>query len=254
MNVTTGGSRRNFLRLGAAATVGAGLVGCGAADKASSEASTLVSTTATDAPVTTAEEVLKLLAEGNKRYAEFKSMPLNEDEAQRIEVSQGQHPFATIISCVDSRVPPELVFDRGLGDLFVIRSAGEALDKAVTGSVEFGVVEFSSAARDGSRTPKLRRGGRQHQGPGGGRLRPRRARLDRLPGQGDHPGRQSRPRGNRATCWSMRWSEHQARGHPAAQIAFDRSCRAWGQARAVGGYYSLETGLVEVMSDVAAGP
>jgi carbonic anhydrase len=54
-------------------------------------------------------------------------------------VSQSQQPFAIVFSCVDSRVPPELVFDRGLGDLLVIRTAGHVVDKAVLGSLQFGV-------------------------------------------------------------------------------------------------------------------
>jgi carbonic anhydrase len=57
-------------------------------------------------------------------------------------VSKAQHPFATILGCVDSRVPIELVFGQGLGDLVVVRSAGEALDHSVVGSLEFGVAEL----------------------------------------------------------------------------------------------------------------
>jgi carbonic anhydrase len=57
-------------------------------------------------------------------------------------VSKAQHPFATVLGCVDSRVPVELVFDRGLGDLVVVRSAGEVLDHSIVGSLEFGVAEL----------------------------------------------------------------------------------------------------------------
>ena len=67
---------------------------------------------------------------------------MNESKSRRVELAKGQNPFATIFSCVDSRVPPELVFDRGLGDLFVIRTAGHVIDKAVLGSLEFGVAEL----------------------------------------------------------------------------------------------------------------
>ena len=89
-----------------------------------------------------AEDALQCLLEGNRRYVANKSIDLNESERRRIEVAQGQKPFATILGCVDSRVPPELIFDRGLGDLFVIRTAGQVLDKAVLGSLEFGVAEL----------------------------------------------------------------------------------------------------------------
>lgn len=96
----------------------------------------------TEAPVQSPQEALERLLAGNQRYATSHALPLNESVQRRTEVAQGQHPFATIFSCVDSRVPPELVFDRGLGDLFVIRTAGHVIDEAVLGSLEFGVAEL----------------------------------------------------------------------------------------------------------------
>jgi len=87
-------------------------------------------------------ETLQRLLEGNQRYVLNKST-LDEPEQRRIGAAQeGQHSLAMIFSCVDARVPPELVFDQGLGDLFVIRTAGQVLDKAVLGSIEFGVAEL----------------------------------------------------------------------------------------------------------------
>jgi carbonic anhydrase len=87
------------------------------------------------------EEALQRLLEGNRRYVANQSS-LDESEHRRIQVAPAQKPFAAILSCVDSRVPPELVFDQGLGDLFVIRTAAQVLDKAVLGSLEFGVAEL----------------------------------------------------------------------------------------------------------------
>ena len=95
-----------------------------------------------EAPVQNSQEALERLIAGNQRYVSNRSLPLNESGQRRTEVEQGQQPFATIFSCVDSRVPPELVFDRGLGDLFVIRTAGHVIDEAVLGSLEFGVAEL----------------------------------------------------------------------------------------------------------------
>lgn len=92
-----------------------------------------------EGPVGSPEEALRRLMEGNRRFVAFRSMPVNESPARRAAVSQNQKPFAMIFSCVDSRVPPELVFDRGLGDLLVIRTAGHVADRAVLGSLEFGV-------------------------------------------------------------------------------------------------------------------
>ncbi len=87
------------------------------------------------------EQALRRLLAGNWRYVANKPT-LNESSSRRIEVATDQKPFAMIFSCVDSRVPPELLFDQGLGNLFVIRTAGQVLDRAVLGSLEFGVAEL----------------------------------------------------------------------------------------------------------------
>lgn len=87
------------------------------------------------------EQALQRLLEGNRRFVENKPA-LDGSEKRRREVAAGQRPFAAILGCVDSRVPPELIFDQGLGELFVIRAAGEVLDRAVLGSIEFGVAEL----------------------------------------------------------------------------------------------------------------
>lgn len=91
-----------------------------------------------------ADEALRLLTDGNQRYVENRAQHVDDDANRRIAVRSSQVPFATILSCVDSRVPVELVFDRGLGDLVVIRSAGEVLDRSVIGSLEFGVAELNT--------------------------------------------------------------------------------------------------------------
>jgi len=82
------------------------------------------------------------LQRGNSRFVKMKAVDPNLNAERRIAVSKGQHPFAAIIGCVDSRVAPELVFDRGLGDLFVARVAGNIADDTIVGSIEFGVNEF----------------------------------------------------------------------------------------------------------------
>ena len=87
-------------------------------------------------PSTPAEAWAELVA-GNARFAADEALRPNADADQRRLVSTGQSPFAALLGCSDSRVAAELVFDRGLGDLFVVRTAGHALDTAVLGSVEF---------------------------------------------------------------------------------------------------------------------
>lgn len=90
-------------------------------------------------PVITKNNTLEKLLEGNNRFAA--AHPLHPDEGrQRLgEIAKGQHPFAVVISCSDSRVPPELIFDQGLGDLFVIRTAGNLVGGLEIGSVEYAV-------------------------------------------------------------------------------------------------------------------
>ncbi|XOQ64518.1 MAG: carbonate dehydratase [Bifidobacterium crudilactis] len=76
---------------------------------------------------------------GNRRFSQGEAEHPWQDKESREQLIDGQHPFATVLSCSDSRVPPEIVFDQGLGDLFTIRTAGEILDEAVVASLEFSV-------------------------------------------------------------------------------------------------------------------
>lgn len=88
----------------------------------------------------TASQALQLLTEGNRRYVEGKLLSKNLDGSRREELlNQGQKPFAVILTCSDSRVPPELIFDQALGDLFVIRVAGNVVSPVEMGSIEYGV-------------------------------------------------------------------------------------------------------------------
>jgi carbonic anhydrase len=130
-------SRRSFLRFATVAGASAALASCGA-----SIGTTSPTVLTSDAPVSSPDEALGRLLDGNKRYMENHSTLLNESVDRRVALVKGQNPFATVFSCVDSRVPPELVFDRGLGDLFVIRTAGHVVDGAVLGSLEFGAAEL----------------------------------------------------------------------------------------------------------------
>lgn len=88
------------------------------------------------------EKALEALRRGNSRFVKMKALDPNVNDQRRVAVAEGQLPFAGIIGCVDSRVPPELVFDRGLGDLFVARVAGNIPDNTIVGSIEFGIHEF----------------------------------------------------------------------------------------------------------------
>jgi len=85
------------------------------------------------------DQALQALLEGHQRYLAEQQTHPHQTARRRSEIAQHQDPFAVILGCADSRVPPEIVFDQGLGDLFVIRLAGHVLNDAVLGSVEYAV-------------------------------------------------------------------------------------------------------------------
>ncbi len=86
-----------------------------------------------------AADALKRLKEGNRRFATGKVRHAHQAAEWRRHLTHGQEPSATILACSDSRVPPELVFDQGLGDLFVIRVAGNVIARDVLGSIQYAV-------------------------------------------------------------------------------------------------------------------
>lgn len=92
----------------------------------------------------TALEALQRLHEGNRRFVHDRTRDDGASPARRRELADGQEPFAIILGCSDSRVPAELVFDQGLGDLFVIRVAGNIVAPSQVGSVEFAVERFKT--------------------------------------------------------------------------------------------------------------
>lgn len=87
----------------------------------------------------TAVDALTELLAGNRRFIENTREHPNQDADRRSQIAQGQRPWALIFGCSDSRVAAEIIFDRGLGDLFVVRTAGHVVDNGVLGSIEFGV-------------------------------------------------------------------------------------------------------------------
>ncbi len=83
------------------------------------------------------DEAQQQLRVGNDRYVADQPARPHGDASRRAEVAGGQQPFATIVACADSRVCPEIVFDQGMGDLFVLRVAGNIEDDAILGSIEY---------------------------------------------------------------------------------------------------------------------
>jgi len=88
------------------------------------------------------QKALEKLLEGNKRFYENKSIHPNLGQELRNSLIDGQTPYAAIIACSDSRVPVEIIFDAGIGDLFVIRTAGHVLSKETLGSLEYAVTKL----------------------------------------------------------------------------------------------------------------
>jgi carbonic anhydrase len=95
-------------------------------------------------PSQSSDEALKILEDGNHRYVLSQFLHPHQLAERRAEVAKEQHPFAVILTCADSRVPPEVIFDEGLGDLFVIRVAGNIVDDAVLGSIEYAVAHLGT--------------------------------------------------------------------------------------------------------------
>jgi carbonic anhydrase len=127
-------SRRDFVRW-AGVGAGAALTGLGTA---------LVGPAPVAAAGPTPDQALQRLLDGNKRFVAGKAARPNQTGKRRGELTRGQSPFAAILSCADSRVPPEVVFDEGLGDLFVVRVAGNVADDPGIGSLEYGVAVLNA--------------------------------------------------------------------------------------------------------------
>jgi len=87
-------------------------------------------------------EGISKLKQGNGRYTNGNPQHPRQTIERRAELAKGQHPFAIIVSCSDSRVPPEIIFDQGLGDLYVIRVAGNVVDDQSFGSIEYAIDEL----------------------------------------------------------------------------------------------------------------
>jgi carbonic anhydrase len=190
----------------------------------------------------TPESVLHLLEQGNRRWVAGRLRHPHQTVARREEVAPAQHPLATVFTCIDSRVPPEIVFDRGIGDLFVVRTAAQTNDGLVQGAVEYGVHE--------SLTPLLVVMGHQRCGAVA-------FAVETL-----NAGREA-PAHLEDVLDALRPAYHAAKGLPGDQV--DNTVRAQikltvrqlqhdallepyehtGLARVVGAYYSLDTGRVD---------
>jgi carbonic anhydrase len=198
-------------------------------------------------PGPTADEALARLVAGNERFVNGEArFPTVKKEVLAI-LAKGQHPFATIIGCSDSRVPPELVFDASFGDLFIIRVAGNVISPEIMGTLQYAAVHL--------RTPLFVVMGHEgcgavqaaiaaHDGESQERTRIRILLDGMLPGlealPADLPPRQ---RMNAAVEANVRWSMRQVLETPEG-----RTRQQEGLLRLVGAVYELETGRVRFLA------
>ncbi|MFJ2888468.1 carbonic anhydrase [Streptomyces sp. NPDC087305] len=187
---------------------------------------------------TTAPAALAELLDGNRRYATDHSRHPDESRRLRRQLALAQHPFAVIVGCIDSRVPPELVFDQGLGDLLCIRTAGEVLDEAVLASIQYGVEEL--------RIPLVLVLGHERCGAVAATL----AHLETgapVPGHLALLVDEITPAARRTRALPGDWAEHTMTAHTAWVRDAIRADPAFTSAHVVAARFDLDTGLVTLL-------
>lgn len=192
-------------------------------------------------------EGLRRLVAGNRRFVARERLRAGTGRSTLTQMAEGQQPFATILGCSDSRVPPELLFDQGFGDLFIIRVAGNVVSAEVLGSIQYAGAHL--------RTPLFIVLGHEGCGAVGAALAAKfygasttrrgiRALLRSiLPGlDGIDPALPSHEQLRVAVEANVRWSMHQLRETPEARRAL-----AERRASLVGAIYELRTGRVRLL-------
>ena len=198
----------------------------------------MTDTHAQHAPTLTPNQALQELLVGNRRFASGIGIHPRQSPYHRAEVAPGQQPFAAVIGCSDSRVPPEVIFDCGLGDLFVVRTAGHALDDTGYASVQYvvehlGVQLIIVLGHSDCGAVKAVIGGVQadaHLGILIARLQPA---VDAISGQTGDPVHNAIMENIRRTVAHLPTLEPVMAGLVAA-----------GTVSVVGAHYDLETGLI----------
>jgi carbonic anhydrase len=139
--------RRNFMKFLGAGGVGIAASAAGGSflwDAQHAVAQQPASTPQQKPPSVSADEAMKRLMEGNKRFVDGKRQNPHQSRLRLQETAVAQYPFASILGCADSRVPVEILFDQGLGDLFVVRVAGNVASQTAIGSLEFSTAVLGS--------------------------------------------------------------------------------------------------------------
>jgi len=196
-------------------------------------------------PNYTADEALARLMAGNERFVRGEAKFPTVQKEVLAALAKGQRPYATIIGCSDSRVPPELIFDAGFGELFIIRLAGNVISPEVMGTLQYAAVHlrtplFVVLGHDGCGAVNAALAARH------GAQEPARIALlldNILPGLRDLPPEADPAREMRmAVEANVRWSMHQLRDTPEGQARM-----AEGVLKLVGAVYELEHGRVRLL-------
>jgi carbonic anhydrase len=199
------------------------------------------------AGATTAAEAQARLLEGNARFARGEARFLTQLPEIRAALADVQRPYATILGCSDSRVPPELVFDAGLGDLFVVRLAGNVVSPEVIGTLQYAGTHLATPlfvvlGHDGCGAVRAALDTRLR----GARERSRIESLlqNILPGlEGVDPGLEPAAQLQAAVEANVRWTLRQLRQTPEARMR-----EAEGVMKLVGAVYELESGRVRFLT------
>jgi carbonic anhydrase len=187
---------------------------------------------------TTARAALTELLAGNRRYATGRSRHPHEGRARRHVLAAEQHPFAVVVGCIDSRVPPELVFDQGLGDLLCIRTAGQVLDEAVLGSVQYGVEVLG--------IPLVLVLGHERCGAVAATIQHLRTGAP-VPGHLALLVDEIVPAARRTRALPGDWADHTVRAHAAWVRDVIRADSAFSSAEVAAGRFDLDTGHVGLL-------
>ncbi|MBD2517870.1 carbonic anhydrase [Nostoc sp. FACHB-973] len=233
-------SRRNLLKFGAGA-IGTGVVTVGLASNLVAPEKLLAQESPAKEDDITPDKALQELLDGNDRFVKSKRKNPHQSYSRLAEVAKGQKPFASILGCADSRVPSEIVFDQGLGDLFVCRIAGNIATSEEIGSLEFGSLVLGSKVilvlgheRCGAVDATIK--GAQVPGRIGSLIEAIRLGVERSK---DKPGDRL---------------ENAAKANILVQVETLKSSSVLselingGKLKIVGGYYDLDTGKVSLVS------
>jgi carbonic anhydrase len=202
----------------------------------------------TGMPAIKPDEALQRLVEGNARFVRGEPVQQPPSPRQLADLTQAQYPFATILGCSDSRVPPEMVFDQGLGDLFIVRVAGNVVSAEILGSLGYALAHLRTSLfvvlgheGCGAVQAALKMKFHRHAEPG---------RIGELlnvilPGlEGINPSTPAEMQWRHAVEANVRWSVRQLAAAPGARALLPE-----GRIRIVGAIYELATGCVRFLPD-----